>query len=253
MTQARAVSPGSAAMSFRAVLVVLTALGFGAAPLITPPFTGYDPAQFRVFVERPAIQPAGWAFSIWGLIYLGLAAHALFGLFARRTDAGWDRPRVLLATALLVGSFWLWIAPRDPWLATLGLWVMMAAAIGALLRMPVGRGADRWIGVAPLALFAGWLTAAMNVSLGVVIAGSGVMPDTAAALLMLATTLAIALAVQWRKPRVPEYGATVIWALAGIVAVNLTAPVTPNPTVAWAAAGGAAVMALTLLVVRRRV
>jgi hypothetical protein len=240
-------------VTLRALLVVLAALAFGAAPLLTPPFTGYDPAQFRVFIARPAIQPAGWAFSIWGLIYTGLAAHALFGLLSRRDDAGWDRPRLLLATALVVGSFWLWIAPRDPWLATLGLWVMMAAAIGALLRMPVGHGADRWIGVAPLALFAGWLTAAMNVSLGVVIAGSGLMSDTAAALLMLASTLAIALAVQWRKPQVPDYGATVIWALAGIIAVNLTGEVAPNQAVAWAAAAGAAVLALVIVAARRRV
>jgi hypothetical protein len=240
-------------MSLRAVLVVLAAAAFGAAPLLTPPFTGYDPAMFRVFVARPSIQPAGWAFAIWGLIYTGLAAHALFGLIARRGDAGWDRTRPLLATALLVGSFWLWIAPRDPWLATLGLWVMMAAAIGALLRMPVAGGVDRWIGLTPLALFAGWLTAAMNVSLGVVIAGSGVMSDTAAALLMLATTLAIAVAVLWRKPQVWEYGATVVWALAGIIAVNLTAPETPNPLVAWTAAGGVALVALTGVLARRRV
>ncbi len=239
-------------MTLRALLVLLTALAFGAGPFVTEPFSGYDPAQFRVVIERPSIQPAGWAFAIWGLIYAGLAAHALFGAFARRTDAGWDRPRLLLATALLVGSFWLWIAPRDPWLATLGLWVMMATAVGALLRMPVGHGIDRWLGVLPLALFAGWLTAAMNVSLGVVIAGSGVMSDTAAALLMLATTLAIALAVQARMRRVPEYGLTVIWALAGIVAVNLSSPVAPNPTVAWAAAGGAAVMAAAILFALRR-
>lgn len=244
---------GPAAKSLRAALVLLAAAAFGAAPLLTPPFTGYDPAQFRVFVDRPSIQPAGWAFAIWGLIYTGLAAHALFGLFARRNDDGWDLPRLLLVTALLVGSFWLWIALRDPWLATLGLWVMMATAIGAFLRMPVGRGADRWLGVTPLALFAGWLTAAMNVSLGVVVAGSGVLSDTAAALVMLGTTLAIAVAVQWRKPQAWEYGATVIWALSGIIAVNLTSAVTPNPTVAWAAAGGVAAVALTLVFGRRRV
>jgi hypothetical protein len=227
-------------MNVKAVLVVVAAVAFGAAPLITEPFRGYDPQMFRVVIERPSIQPAGWAFAIWGLIYAGLIVHAVAGLIRR--GAGWDPMRLPLATALIVGAGWLWIAPRDPWLATLGLWVMMATAIGALLRGARAGKDDRWLRLTPVALFAGWLTAAMNVSLGVVIAGTGVLTDTQSALLMLATTLAIALAVLARV-KLPEYGATVIWALAGIVAVNLA----PNPPVAWAALGGAVVVAAGIL------
>jgi hypothetical protein len=228
-------------MTVRAALVLLAALAFGAAPLVTDPFRGYDPALFRVVIERPSIQPAGWAFAIWGLIYAGLIAHAVTGML-RRDRADWDAMRLPLATALVVGAGWLWIAPRDPWLATLGLWVMMAAAIGALVRGAAAGHGARWLRLTPVALFAGWLTAAMNVSLGVVLAGSGAVTDTQAALLMLATTLAIALAVQARV-RLPEYGATVIWALAGIAAVNAG----PNPPVAWAAVGGIAVTGAAVL------
>ena len=40
---------------------------------------GYDPGQFPVVIARPSIQPAGYAFAIWGLIYAWLMAHAGFG------------------------------------------------------------------------------------------------------------------------------------------------------------------------------
>ncbi len=44
--------------------LLLAILAMVAAPALTPAFTGYDPATFPVRIERPAIQPAGYAFSI---------------------------------------------------------------------------------------------------------------------------------------------------------------------------------------------
>ena len=51
-------------MKTSALILFVATLAFMVAPFITPPFTGYDPAQFRVFIERPSIQPAGYAFAI---------------------------------------------------------------------------------------------------------------------------------------------------------------------------------------------
>ena len=95
---------------------------------------------------------------------------------------------------------------------------------------------------APTAIFAGWLSAAAAVSTGVLIAGYGWLSDTAAAAAMLAVVLAIAVTVQMRRPAIPVYGLTVIWALAGIIAANASA----NLTVAILAASGIGVMSVTL-------
>lgn len=229
----------------RALALLLATLAFGAAPFITPPFTGYDPAQFPVVIARPSIQPAGYAFSIWSVIYLWLIAHAVLGLWKHAENPVWDRPRLPLTLAIGLGALWLGIAGAAPLTATVTIWIMAAGALAAFLRATTDT--DRWLVSAPTAIFAGWLSAAAAVSTGVVIAGYGLLTDTASALAMLALILALAITVQTRKPAMPLYGLTVIWALFGVVAVNWT----PNPTVAYAALAGMAAMAATLTATRR--
>jgi hypothetical protein len=228
-------------MVIRALLLLLATVAFGIAPALTEPFRGYAPGLFPVVIERPSIQPAGYAFSIWGLIYLGLIAHALFGLIARRTDPAWDRIRMPLALSIIIGAFWLAIAAAYPITATNGIYLMLILALMAFL--PADPARDPWLLTAPVAIYAGWLTAAANVSLGVVVAGYGWLSDTESAAAMLALTLAIAVTVQLRRPRAPEYGATVIWALGGIIWVNWQ----PNFTVSLLALGGVVIMVLTIL------
>jgi hypothetical protein len=64
---------------------------------------------------------------------------------------------------------------------------------------------------------------------------------------MLALVLAIAVTVQMRRPGMPVYGLTVIWALAGVIVANAGA----NLTVAVMAGSGIAVMAVTLWAARQ--
>lgn len=232
-------------MTFRAILLLLVTLAFGAAPLITPPFRGYDPALFPVQIVDPAVQPAGYAFSIWGLIYLWLIAHAAFSLWKRTDNPVWDRTRWPLILSVALGSAWLSIAPVAPILATVVIWIMAATAITAFLRADTET--DRWMLSAPIAILAGWLSAAAAVSTGVVISGYGLLPDTAAAAAMIAVTLALATWVQRTKPRMPVYGLTVIWALIGVTVANAGI----NPIIAILAGIGIALMALTLATNRR--
>ncbi len=232
-------------MLFRAILLLIATLGFGAAPFVTPPFTGYDPGIFPVEIARPSIQPAGFAFSIWGLIYLGLIAHALFGLLKRRDDPAWDTVRLPMAASITIGTLWLWIAPTYPITATAAIWAMLVFAGYALLRIS---GQDRWLLATPIAIYTGWLTAAANVSLGVVVAGYGWLTDTESAAAMLALALTIGVSVQLRRPADVAYGLTLIWALIGIIAVNWQ----PNVTVAALAAGGIVVLAITIMGARGR-
>ena len=219
-----------------ALLLLLVTIAFGIAPFVTPPFTGYDPALFPVEIGRPAIQPAGYAFSIWSAIYLWLIVHAGFGLWKRAEDAAWDTARLPLTVAIAVGVVWLWIAGQSAIWGTVTIWIMAGAALAAFLRAPTEP--DRWLLSGPLAIFAGWLTAAAAVSTGVLIAGYGVLSNAGAALAMLGLVLVIALAVQGQKPRMPVYGLTVVWALVGVIVVNWG----DLPMVAWAAVAGAAVM-----------
>lgn len=219
----------------RAFIILLASVAFVAAPAVTPPFMGYDPAIFPVNIPRPSVQPAGYAFAIWGVIYLWLLVHAGFGLWQRRDDPVWDKTRLSHFGALALGTVWLAIAGGYPITATVTIIIMAAFTLTSFLAASPTR--DRWLMQAPLALFAGWLTAASCVSLGVILAGYGWLGDTASAIVMLALVLAVAIPVQLRRPSMPLYSIAVVWAAFGIVVVNWGI----NPTVAYAAIFGASV------------
>ena len=230
-----------------AIVMAVAIVAFGLSPIPAPQFTGYDPGIFPVVIPRPAIQPAGYAFAIWGLIYGWLAVHGAWAVFARADHPAWQAHRIWLTISVLLGAGWLFIAPYYPILATVVILIMAATAWGAFLIAPTEP--DRWLLSAPLAIYAGWLTAACSVSTGVVLAGYGWVSDTWAALFMLGSVLIGAIFIQSRKPRMPVYGVTVVWAIVGIVVVNWG----DNATVAYVAVAGALVMAAaTVLITLRR-
>jgi hypothetical protein len=220
-----------------ALLLVLCVL-FVIAPAITPPFMGYDADQFPVAITRHFIQPAGYAFSIWGVIYLWLIIHAAFGLIKRSGHADWAAPRWPLIGAVALGTVWLAIASTWPILATVTISVMAICALWAFLR--AAPQTDRWLLIAPLAIFAGWLTAATLVSLGVILAGYGGLSNAAAAYAMLAVAVLLGMALQARQPTMPFYSATLVWALVAVNRVNSV----EMPAIATAALAAAALTAL---------
>ncbi|SMX50476.1 hypothetical protein [Maliponia aquimaris] len=199
------------------LLCALAALAFAASPFVVTGFNGFEPSQFPVPLEDPPVQPAGYAFAIWGLIYLWLIAGTLFGAIARGDDIDWEPMRKPLFASLALGAVWLPVAQWSPVLATVLIWLMLATALVALFR---AGDTDRWLQQAPVAIYAGWLSAASCVALGVVIGGYGWLPPTPAALLALSIGMALAVTMQYRLHRAPEYGITVIWALIGVVVSN---------------------------------
>ena len=201
----------------KAFVLLLAALAFAAAPFFSP-FDGFDPNLYPVPQDDPPVQPAGYAFAIWGPIYLGLIAHAAFSLITRATDPAWDAVRVPLTLSLIVGAPWLMIANQNPPAATLMIFVMLGTAIWAFLRTTNAQ--DRWLLQLPVAVYAGWLSAASFVSIGLMLAGYGVTSEDTAALIALALAVVFAFTIQSRTHRAPEYGATVVWALVAIIIAN---------------------------------
>ena len=186
----------------------------------------------------PPAQPAGYAFAIWGLIDIWLLVSAGAGLFtARSTDSEWERTRLPLILSLAPGAAWIGVARFTPLWATALIFWMLAAALWALFASP---GKDRWLLQAPLALYAGWLTAAAWVSLAFIGAGYGIGPGaTGWAVIALAGAFATAALVQTRLSRAPEYGFATAWALVAITVANAGS----NTPVAMLAALGAVALA----------
>lgn len=220
-----------------AILVLILAVGFALSPVFVPDFGGFAPDQFPVPQVDPAVQPAGYAFAIWGPIYLWLITGMGYGLWRRREDAGWHAMRLALIPSLAVGSIWLAVAVASPVWAAVLIWIMLIAALVALYQSPV---ADPWFAALPVGLYAGWLTAASCVSLGLLAGGYGYLGGRTAALAALLLALVIAAAVQSSLRRAPSYGIAVIWALVAVIVQNAGS----NNTVAALAAGGALALLL---------
>lgn len=191
---------------------------FAVSPLFTAGFNGFEPSQFPVPQIDPPIQPAGYAFSIWGLLYLWLIAGTGFGLFKRNTDAGWAAARPALLLSLAVGTSWIAIAQISVIWATLQIWIMLIAALAAYVR---AGDQDIWWQREPIGAYAGWLTAASSVSIGLLLAGYGYTSAENAAYIGLFIALFIAVAMQKALPGARAYPLAMIWALVGVAISNL--------------------------------
>lgn len=194
-------------------------LSFAASPLLVPDFGGFAPEQFPVPQVDPPVQPAGYAFAIWGVIYLWLIIGMGFGLLRRAQAAEWQPMRAPLCLSLAVGTLWLPVAVRSPVWAAMLIWVMLISALVALYRAP---RQDRGWAAYPVGLYTGWLSAASCVALGLVTAGYGYADASTAALICVFLALVLTSAVQSMLGRAPTYALAAIWALAAIVVQNLS-------------------------------
>lgn len=223
--------------SLIALLTFLLAIGFALSPFFVSGFNGFSPDQFPIPQDNPPVQPAGYAFSIWGLIYVWLIVGMGWGLWKRHEDYLWHDMRLPLALSLFVGCFWLAVAVASPIWASVLIWVMLVSALYALFRAP---REDRGFAALPVGLYAGWLSAASCVSLGLLAAGYGWMSGPTAGLVFVGLAIVIAAGVQSSLMRAPTYGIGVIWALVAVVVAN----VATAPSVAALAAGGAIALIL---------
>lgn len=201
-----------------AFVTLALAAAFAIAPFLTSPFSGFRSEQLPNPQIDPPIQPAGYAFSIWGVIYIWLVLSAGYGALKRRDDADWTRARWPLIVSLAIGVPWLAIANASAIWATITIFLMAMGAVAALWVAPTR---DRWMFQAPVGIYAGWLTAAASVSLGTTMAGYGVVAGAQGwAYLGILIGFVLAVVVFRQRPDAPEYLLAVIWALVGIVVAN---------------------------------
>ena len=205
---------------------------------------GQSAAEFSDAGDR-TLRAAGWAFSIWGLIYTGLVAFAVHQ-WRDRTDA-FARVRWAAAAAALGCGLWIVAAGLDArWLTVP---IIALSAVAAILAARNARPAaqtsrtHRILALWPLSLLAGWLTIATLVNLLTVLTSEGYVPDgarTGAALAGIAAAVLIAATVGLAG-RLTVYLLPVIWGLAGVAAA---AREDGQPTVMAAALLAAGLLAL---------
>ena len=97
--------------------------------------------SMRAITERydNAFVPAGWAFSIWGIIYVAFIVYAVVGLLPKnRTRRLFDRTAMPLALVNLLASAWL-IAFRAEIMGLAQGIIMAMVVLGAIAYREVFR------------------------------------------------------------------------------------------------------------------
>lgn len=189
----------------------------------------------------PLIEPALYAFFVWGPIFGCSLAYAVYqALPANRENPLLRRIGWFTAATFVATGFWSVFVPQGWLLAALGMLAINLVCLGAAYlriaqdarhREP-SRGERRLVAL-PIALFLGWLTAANAVSLlselvrgGLLAAGGTGEATGGALLLLLGGALATALVALGRTGPAQgylTYGGTVLWALVGIVVQQVDA------------------------------
>ncbi len=213
---------------------------------------GFETAA-SAFPKSPPtpLEPAGYAFAIWTPIYLGSVAFALHQAFGRNwSDPVYRSIGWWTALAFLCCCLWLVFAKHGPVFATVPAIIVMFIALLWSLIVALGLARDGaavspWFTIAPLALYAGWLTIAVFANVAEILSGYGIhpfglsQPTFAGLLLLIALPVALTCVFLVRGNMI--YASAITWALVAIAVANIQR----GPNLVFAVlAGGSAVLAI---------
>ncbi len=196
--------------------------------------TGDISDRFQVYFV-----PAGYVFSIWGLIYIGLIAYGIYqALPAQRENPRLRATGWWIALGGLANSAWifLWHYEQFP-LTLLAMFTLLATLITTYLRLGIGRGkvskTETWAVRVPFSVYLGWITVATIANVTSVLDFInwdrwGLSPETWM-VIMLVVVLAVSLAMIITRRDI-AYTLVILWALAGIAVKFASVPVVANTT-----------------------
>jgi hypothetical protein len=205
------------------VLAVLATITVNALANILPingQGTGEISDRFQVYFV-----PAGYVFSIWGIIYLGLIAYAIFqALPAQRENPSLRAIGVPFLLSSLANIVWIFLWHYNQFgLSVVVMLFLLAALIITYLRLEIGRrpaqGGQRWAVNLTFSIYLGWITVATVANITAYLYSIGwnggpVAPQVWAVIMLAVATLVTALVLTTRRD--VAYALVIIWAFAGI-------------------------------------
>ncbi|WP_420640994.1 tryptophan-rich sensory protein [Candidatus Leptofilum sp.] len=186
--------------------------------------------------------PAGYTFSIWSLIYLGLLGFTLYqALPAQRnkpflTQIGWG-----FALSSVANIAWLFAWHYGFYaLSILFMVSILVVLITIYYRLGIGQPnpnlplAERVLVQFPFSIYLGWITVATIANIASVANylgwdGFGIAEPTWAAIMMGVAVIVVGLVLFNRRN--VSYAGVLIWALFGIRAANMDVPIVANTAV----------------------
>jgi benzodiazapine receptor len=171
------------------------------------------------------ITPAGYVFSIWGVIYILLGVFIVFQALPSEKGKNYQkRIGSLFVLSSLLNIAWLFLWQFEYLgLSVVLMFLLLATLIMIYLRLNIGKSEaslrEKLAVHTPFSVYLGWITIASiaNVASALVSVnwdGFGISPGTWATLIMIVALLITMLVVATRKD--VAYGLVIIWALVGI-------------------------------------
>ena len=171
------------------------------------------------------ITPAGYVFSIWGVIYILLGVFVVFQ--ALPSEKGKDyQKRIgwLFVLSSLLNIAWLFLWQFEYLsLSVVLMFLLLATLISIYLRLNIGKSTaplrEKLAVHVPFSVYLGWITIASIANVAVTLVsvnwdGFGINPETWAALIVIIALLITLIVIATRKD--VAYGLVIIWALVGI-------------------------------------
>lgn len=256
MTKTDATRPSSTADTVRqwvvfvslVIAIVGSAIGsgaFGGTPI-------QEAAGGALRADATLIAPAVPAFSIWSVIYLGLAVLAIWQMFpGQKTDPRQRRMGYLIAASLVLNAAWILSIQAGLLAVSVVVIAALLVVLAWLFKLCVAMKPKNWVDAilmdGVLGLYLGWvaIASAANITAFLVAIGfdgAGIAPDVwAVIVLSVASLIGVGLAIYGGG----RFGATLSlgWGLAWVAVQRLTGEPHSEP------AGITAIVAVVLIVI----
>jgi len=173
------------------------------------------------------ITPAGYVFSIWGVIYILLGIFVVFQALPSEKGKDYEKSigwLFVLSSIFNIAWLFLWQFEYLS-LSVVLMFLLLASLISIYLRLSIGKskvGFREKLAIhLPFSVYLGWITIASIANVAVTLVsvnwdGFGISPETWATLIIIVALLITMLVLATRKDI--AYGLVIIWALVGIAA-----------------------------------
>ncbi|OLS12041.1 MAG: hypothetical protein RBG13Loki_4332 [Promethearchaeota archaeon CR_4] len=191
------------------------------------PFNGYTQAELSDAIPN-YIVPAGYVFSIWGVIYVFMGIYAIYQILPANRNAAFQKAIGPWFIVGVIGNgtwIFLWHWKQIP-LSLMGMLLLLVSLLAIYLRLNIGKSKaevswkERLATQVPFSIYLGWVTVATIASVAAVLVNAGVPGLDSAAItwtvfILLVVTLITELILWFRKDVV--FALVVTWAVIGIL------------------------------------
>jgi len=216
--------------------------------------TGEISDRFKVYFV-----PAGYVFAIWGIIYIGWIAFAIYQFRPAQKES----PRLrnlgyLFAISGIFNAAWLFCWHYNLFgLSVLVMLTLLGLLIASYLKLNVGRTAvsntEKWSMDIPFSVYLGWISVATVANVTDYLyfihwAGFGLAPQAwAVIMLVVACLLGLLMTITRRDS---GYALVLVWSFAGIAQKQAATALVANS--AWVATVFVLGLAIYSIIQRRR-